>query len=58
MAVGGGEKRAEAMASLAGMLHRQATQPEIADWIETAEAGRSTRSSRRRCASSAATTRT
>ncbi len=38
MAVGGGEKRAEAMASLAGMLHRQATQPEIADWIETAEA--------------------
>lgn len=36
MAVGGGEKRAEAMATLAGMLHRQATAPEIADWIETA----------------------
>ncbi len=38
MAVGGGEKRAEAMAGLAGMLHRQATAPEIADWIEAAEA--------------------
>ncbi|MBL8577746.1 MAG: carboxypeptidase M32 [Mesorhizobium sp.] len=38
MAVGGGEKRAEAMASLAGMLHRQATAPEIADWIEAAAA--------------------
>lgn len=36
MAVGGGEKRAEAMATLAGMLHRQATAPEIADWIEAA----------------------
>jgi carboxypeptidase Taq len=36
MAVGGGEKRAEAMAALAGMLHRQATAPEIADWIEAA----------------------
>jgi carboxypeptidase Taq len=32
MAVGGGEKRAEAMAILAGMYHRQATAPEIADW--------------------------
>ncbi len=38
MAVGGGEKRAEAMSALAGMLHRQATAPEIADWIEAAEA--------------------
>ena len=38
MAVGGGEKRAEAMASLAGMLHTRATAPEIADWIEAAEA--------------------
>ncbi len=38
MAVGGGEKRAEAMASLAGMYHRQATAPEIADWIADAEA--------------------
>ena len=37
MAVGGGEKRAEAMSALAGMLHRQATAPEIADWIEAAE---------------------
>lgn len=37
MAVGGGEARAEAMATLAGMYHRQATAPEIADWIETAE---------------------
>jgi carboxypeptidase Taq len=36
MAVGGGEKRAEAMASLAGMLHRQSTAPEIADWIDAA----------------------
>lgn len=37
MAVGGGEKRAEAMASLAGMYHAQATAPAIADWIEAAE---------------------
>jgi carboxypeptidase Taq len=37
MAVGGGEKRAEAMAALAGMHHRQATAPEIADWIDAAE---------------------
>jgi carboxypeptidase Taq len=37
MAVGGGEKRAEAMAGLAGMLHARSTQPEIADWIEAAE---------------------
>lgn len=37
MAVGGGEKRGEAMASLAGMLHRQASAPEIADWITAAE---------------------
>ena len=37
MAVGGGEKRAEAMAALAGMFHRQATAPEIAGWIEAAE---------------------
>jgi carboxypeptidase Taq len=37
MAVGGGEKRAEAMAALAGMHHRQATAPHIADWIDTAE---------------------
>jgi carboxypeptidase Taq len=37
MAVGGGEKRADAMASLAGMLHARATAPEIGDWIEAAE---------------------
>ena len=37
MAVGGGEARAEAMSSLAGMYHRQATAPEIGDWIAGAE---------------------
>ncbi len=37
MAVGGGEKRAEAMATLAGMYHRQATAPEVGDWIGAAE---------------------
>ena len=37
MAVGGGEKRAEAMANLAGMYHAQATAPQIADWIDTAK---------------------
>ncbi len=37
MAVGGGAKRAEAMSALAGMHHRQATAPEIADWIAAAE---------------------
>ena len=37
MAVGGGEARAEAMSALAGMHHRQATAPEIADWIAAAE---------------------
>lgn len=36
MAVGGGEKRAEAMAGLAGMLHSRATDPQIADWLEAA----------------------
>lgn len=38
MAVGGGEARAEAMASLAGIRHRMATAPEIGDWIVAAEA--------------------
>ncbi|SDP45915.1 carboxypeptidase M32 [Phyllobacterium sp. OV277] len=38
MAVGGGEKRAEAMSTLAGMYHRQASAPEIADWVAAAEA--------------------
>ncbi|MDB5588638.1 MAG: carboxypeptidase [Devosia sp.] len=37
MAVGGGEKRAEAMSNLAGMYHAQATAPQIADWIEAAK---------------------
>lgn len=37
MAVGGGEKRAEAMANLAGMYHAQATAPQIADWIDAAK---------------------
>ncbi len=37
MAVGGGEARAEAMSGLAGMQHRQATAPEIGDWIAAAE---------------------
>ncbi|NMA98033.1 MAG: carboxypeptidase M32 [Phyllobacteriaceae bacterium] len=37
MAVGGGEKRAEAMSQLAGMYHAQATAPEIAEWIEAAK---------------------
>ena len=36
MAVGGGEKRAEAMSNLAGMYHAQATAPHIADWINDA----------------------
>ena len=38
MAVGGGEARAEAMATLAGMRHRMATAPDIADWIADADA--------------------
>ncbi|MEO5806883.1 carboxypeptidase M32 [Devosia sp.] len=37
MAVGGGDKRAEAMSTLAGMYHAQSTAPEIADWIEAAK---------------------
>ena len=37
MPVGGGEKRAEAMAMLAGFYHELAAAPEIADWIEAAE---------------------
>ncbi|MBA3447738.1 MAG: carboxypeptidase M32 [Pseudaminobacter sp.] len=37
MAVGGGEKRAEAMSALAGMHHARATAPEIADWIAVAQ---------------------
>ncbi|EKF42104.1 carboxypeptidase Taq [Nitratireductor indicus C115] len=38
MAPGGGEARAEAMSTLAGMAHRQSTAPEIGDWIAAAEA--------------------
>ena len=37
MPAGGGEKRAEAMAMLAGMFHELATAPHIADWILTAD---------------------
>lgn len=37
MPVGGGEKRAEAMAMLAGLYHELAAAPEIADWIEAAK---------------------
>jgi carboxypeptidase Taq len=37
MPAGGGEKRAEAMAVLAGLYHELAAAPEIADWIAAAE---------------------
>ena len=37
MAPGGGEKRAEAMAALSGMLHGKATDPKVRDWIEAAK---------------------
>lgn len=37
MPAGGGEKRAEAMAMLAGMHHELASAPHLADWIATAE---------------------
>jgi len=38
MPVGGGEKRAETMATLAGMYHEMATAPEVGDWLGDAEA--------------------
>ncbi|OCW58164.1 carboxypeptidase M32 [Hoeflea olei] len=38
MAPGGGEARAEAMAGLSGMYHRQATDPHVPDWIAAARA--------------------
>ncbi len=38
MPAGGGEKRAEAMAVLAGMRHAEAIAPQVADWIAAAEA--------------------
>lgn len=37
MPSGGGEKRAEAIAMLAGMYHELATAPQIADWIGVAK---------------------
>ena len=37
MPAGGGEKRAESMAMLAGMYHQMATAPEIADWLAAAQ---------------------
>jgi carboxypeptidase Taq len=37
MAPGGGEKRAEAMAALAGMQHRKASAPDVRGWIEAAK---------------------
>jgi carboxypeptidase Taq len=37
MPAGGGEKRAEAMAMLAGMAHEMATAPEVGDWLAAAE---------------------
>jgi carboxypeptidase Taq len=37
MPIGGGEKRAEAMAGLAAMYHELASAPHIADWIDTAK---------------------
>ncbi len=37
MPVGGGEKRAEALATLAGMYHTMATAPEVGDWLAAAE---------------------
>ncbi len=36
MPAGGGEKRAESLAMLAGMYHEMATAPEIADWLAAA----------------------
>lgn len=38
MPVGGGEKRAEAMSTLAGMYHEMATAPQVGDWLTDAEA--------------------
>ena len=37
MPAGGGEKRAEAMASLEGMYHEMATAPVVMEWIAKAE---------------------
>jgi len=38
MPTGGGEKRAEAMAGLAGLAHEMASAPHVGDWIADAEA--------------------
>jgi carboxypeptidase Taq len=38
MPEGGGEKRAEAMATLAGMSHELASSPQLGEWLETAKA--------------------
>jgi carboxypeptidase Taq len=38
MPAGGGEKRAEAMSVLAGMVHELATAPQVGDWLDSAEA--------------------
>ncbi|WP_196257665.1 carboxypeptidase M32 [Pelagibacterium limicola] len=38
MPVGGGEKRAEAVAHLSGIRHETFTAPDVADWIEAAKA--------------------
>jgi carboxypeptidase Taq len=38
MPAGGGEKRAEAVAALAGLYHAKASAPEVADWLAAAEA--------------------
>jgi carboxypeptidase Taq len=35
---GGGEKRAEAMAGLAGLYHEMASAPQVGDWLAAAEA--------------------
>ena len=37
MPTGGGEKRAEAMGTLAGMYHEIATAPDVGDWLADAE---------------------
>ncbi|RPH73865.1 MAG: carboxypeptidase M32, partial [Hyphomicrobiales bacterium] len=38
MPPGGGEKRAEAMGTIAGLAHELATSPAVGDWIAAAKA--------------------
>ena len=38
MPEGGGEKRAEAMAGLAGLYHELASSPQVGEWLSAAEA--------------------